>query len=176
MAGVIIDSDIVLRDRLFGVGEAAQPFYTSEQIVGHLSGVEVLIEGTRTEEQNGQPARTSVVISASLSPETLGGFGAMVGIADELEELFPNGTPLQIHSRDWGPAINVRIGDIDNDLCMVEGLAHGINGRENDGLWMVSIHPKEVPEDHPSITALLQARVLVAAAEYTLTLAQNAEY
>jgi hypothetical protein len=154
------------RDELFAIGQASRTLEIEDHEKGDLDNSTFYIS-TKTE--FGQWSRETTAV---LEPPALLGFGAMLGIGLQLEHLFPTGTNFRLYTTPNGSA-NVRIGAVDN-IVTVEALASGLPGREEEGLWVLTLESCPEILQSPALRAIQDPKVLLAAAEYTTHIAERA--
>lgn len=161
-------TDLRQRDSLLAIGERL----ASRDLVDHEEGdLEYVSCMIQTQSEFGQWKRETTSV---LSTPALLGFGAMLGIAKDLEELFPYGTNFQLRVHEDG-STHSRIGTIDDDNpVFIEALASRLAGRESEGLWVLTIDTDPSVLDHPALPTIQRPDVLLAAADYTSRLADRA--
>lgn len=163
---VVRHEDLRQRNELFGLGQKSRSMQLREHEEGDLDDATCMIE---TNSPFGQWER---VTTAVLRTPTLLGFGAMVGIDSQLEQLFPMGTDFVLRTRP-DSSTHIRIGT-ENACVMVEALASGLKGREDEGLWVLTLESDPAVLDNPALASIQNPTTLLSAAAFTLQLAERA--
>lgn len=168
MDSLVKHTDLKARDELIITGQEISSLVTSDYKEADLDNSTCLIE---TKATYGQWTRETTV---SLKTEAMLGFGAMLGIADDLEQLFPYGTNFQVRVYEDG-STNTSIGtDNNDDPVFVLGLASCLAGREQEGLWVLTLEAYPEILNSSALPSIQNPDTLLAAADFTLRVAQRA--
>lgn len=167
MEFVVKDRDTNLRDQLFAVRDRSWSLDIEPHIEDDLDNATVYV---RTHTDLGNPPQRDT--TAILLPDAMKGFGTMLGIEDELLHLFPQGVDFKLKASSHLPLVHIVIGS-EYDSAMVDGLAADMPGREEDGLWVVTMKPDVYDETDVALAAIQKPATLIAAADFTQRLAEH---